>query len=443
MIEGTAGSYASVVDLKAGTIARDIFVDDAIYRDELEQVFARMWLFVGHESQIPNPGDFFASRMGAESVILCRDRERHIHVFLNTCRHRGMKVCRYDEGNTPLLTCPYHAWSYSLDGKLAGVPMYNKLYDGVLDKSQWGLIEVAQMVNYKGTIWATWDPAAPAFEDYLGGAKTHLDFTLDARDGREGGSEVLGGIQKWVVPSNWKFGAENFLGDTYHNISHRSVDLVGIGPSALKGVRGRRDEEVPGGQELWISFAQGHGLHSALRPEANAYARTFLDNDEVDDYFRACFEARKQRLGERSRMVSRTGTIFPNTSYHGQQPRALFVWHPHSATSMEIWRFYLVDRDTPPAVKEFLRHYYMRYSGPGGMTEQDDMENWNYATAASRGTIARRHPYNYQQSVGAFSTDDPVPGNVSLQITEENARNFYRRWRDCMIAPSWSDLQKP
>jgi phenylpropionate dioxygenase-like ring-hydroxylating dioxygenase large terminal subunit len=107
MIEGTAGSYASVVDLKAGTIARDIFVDDAIYRDELEQVFARMWLFVGHESQIPNPGDFFASRMGAESVILCRDRERHIHVFLNTCRHRGMKVCRYDEGNTPLLTCPY------------------------------------------------------------------------------------------------------------------------------------------------------------------------------------------------------------------------------------------------------------------------------------------------------------------------------------------------
>ena len=110
---------------------------------------------------------------------------------------------------------------------------------------------------------------------------------------------------------------------------------------------------------------------------------------------------------------------------------------------MEIWRFYLVDRDTPPAVKEFLRHYYMRYSGPGGMTEQDDMENWNYATAASRGTIARRHPYNYQQSVGAFSTDDPVPGNVSLQITEENARNFYRRWRDCMIAPSWSDLQKP
>ena len=441
MIEGTAARYADVVDLHAGTISRDIFVDDAIYRDELEQIFARMWLFVGHESQIPNPGDFFVSRMGAESVILCRDREAKIHVFLNTCRHRGMKVCRYDEGNTPLLTCPYHAWSFSLDGKLVGVPMYNALYEGVLDKSQWGLIEVAQMVNYKGTIWATWDPAAPAFEDYLGGAKTHLDFTLDARDGREGGSEVFGGIQKWVVPSNWKFGAENFLGDTYHNISHRSVDLVGIGPSALKGVRGRRDVEAPGAQELWVSFAQGHGVHSALRSTDNEYVRTFLNSDDVEDYFRDCFEARKRRFGERSRLFSRTGTIFPNTSYHGQQPRALFVWHPHSATSVEIWRFFLVDRDTPPLVKDFLRHYYMRYSGPAGMTEQDDLENWNYATAASRGTIARRHPYNYQQSMGAFSTDEPVPGNVSLQITEENARNFYRRWRDCMVAPSWSDLQ--
>ena len=442
MIESTPGRYANVVDARAGTVSRDIFVDDAIYRDELEQVFARMWLFVGHESQIPNPGDFFVSRMGAESVILCRDRESKIHVFLNTCRHRGMKVCRYDEGNTPLLTCPYHAWSYALDGTLAGVPMYNALYEGVLDKSKWGLIEVAQMTNYKGTIWATWDTAAPSFIAYLGDAKLHLDFTLDARDGREGGSEVFGGIQKWIVPSNWKLGAENFLGDTYHNISHRSVDLVGIGPSALRGkVRGRRDNEAPGAQELWISFAQGHGVHSAMRSVENEYAPTFLDSDDVEDYFRACFEERKRRLGEQSRLFSRTGTIFPNTSYHGQQPRALFVWHPHSATSVEIWRFYLVDRDTPPAVKDFLRHYYMRYSGPAGMTEQDDTENWNYATAASRGTIARRFPYNYQQSSGAVATDDPVPGTVSLQITEENARNFYSRWRDCMIAPSWSDLQ--
>jgi phenylpropionate dioxygenase-like ring-hydroxylating dioxygenase large terminal subunit len=434
--------YDQAVDLTGGTISREIFVSDQVYRDELEKLFPKMWLLIGHESLIPEPGDFFSSRMGAESVILCRDREKKIHVFLNTCRHRGMKVCRYDQGNTSLFTCPYHAWGYSLDGKLVGVPQYNELYKDTLDRSKWPLIEVAKLFNFKGSIWATWDPDAPAFLDYIGDAKIHLDFVLDARDGREGGSEVVTGVQKWIIPTNWKFGAENFLGDTYHNVSHRSVDLVGIGPSAKHGAKGRRDNYGSDGQHVWVNFPQGHGLHSAIRPEENPYLPAFKDNPSIEAYYRDCHEQRKARLGpEKARLFASTGTIFPNTSYHGNQPRSLFVWHPHGPTSTEVWRFFLVDADAPSEVKEFLRQYYMRYSGPAGMTEQDDMENWNYATAASTGTIARRHPYNYQQSMNKNVDNYLVPGSVSLQITEQNARNFYRRWRDCMTAESWADLQ--
>ncbi|HXF33285.1 MAG TPA: aromatic ring-hydroxylating dioxygenase subunit alpha [Candidatus Acidoferrales bacterium] len=433
--------YDALIDTERGMVSRDVFVDADVYRDELERVFARAWLFVGHESQIPNTGDFFVSRMGEESVILCRDREKKVHVFLNTCRHRGMKVCRYDQGNTPLFTCPYHAWSYATDGTLAGVPMYAALYEGVLDRAQWSLIEVAHMALYKGTVWATWDPHAPPFPDYLGDAKVHLDSVLDCRDGREGGSEVLGGITKWIVPSSWKFGAENFLGDGYHVVSHRSVELVGIGPSARAGAGGRRDGEATGFRRIWVSFPQGHGVHSILRPPGDPYAPTFAGDPEVEAYFKACHEARKARLGEKSRLVGFNGTIFPNTSFHATQPRSIFVWHPHSATSMEVWRFYLVDADAPDAVKDALRRYYMRYSGPSGMTEQDDMENWNYATAASSGTIARRHPYNYQQSLRAPKASEPLaPGVASFQYTEEMARRFYRRWRDYMKNEGWDVL---
>jgi phenylpropionate dioxygenase-like ring-hydroxylating dioxygenase large terminal subunit len=78
-----------------------------------------------------------------------------------------MKVCRYDQGNTPLFTCPYHNWSYATDGKLVGVPMHRELYPD-LDRSEWSLIEVPRMVNYKGAIFASWDPDAPEFLDYLG-----------------------------------------------------------------------------------------------------------------------------------------------------------------------------------------------------------------------------------------------------------------------------------
>src|SRR2546428_4804820 len=231
MASAEPGALKGLVDVERGIISREIFVSDEIYRQELERIFARAWLFIGHESQIPKPGDYLSSAMGEESVILCRDRAGRIRVFLNSCRHRGMKVCRYDEGNTVEFQCPYHGWSYGTDGALVGVPFAKDAYGAQLDRSRWGLIEVAQMKNYKGTIWATWDRSAPSFEGYLGGYKLYLDLLLDAWDGREGGTEVIGGTHKWLIPCNWKFPAENFSGDRYHGVSHPSVDMVGIGPS--------------------------------------------------------------------------------------------------------------------------------------------------------------------------------------------------------------------
>ena len=169
----TKGVFTNgLVNIEKGIISREIFVSEEIYQQEQEQVFTRSWLFVGHESQIAKPGDYFVSCMGEESVILCRSRDNQTHVFLNSCMDRGMKVCRYDEGNTPVFTCPYHGWSYANDGKLVGVPYFKDAYHEELDKSKWGLVEVAQLENYKGSIWATWDPSAPAFLDYIGGGQT-------------------------------------------------------------------------------------------------------------------------------------------------------------------------------------------------------------------------------------------------------------------------------
>ena len=142
-------SLRAVVDVERGMIGSEVYVNEAIYQQELEQIFARAWLFIGHESQVPNPGDFVVSRMGEEEVIMVRDRkDKRLHVFLNSCRHKGMKVCRYDDGNTLVFTCPFHGWSYDTDGRLVGVPYYDAAYHGEMDKSKWGLHEVAQMCNY-------------------------------------------------------------------------------------------------------------------------------------------------------------------------------------------------------------------------------------------------------------------------------------------------------
>ncbi|MEQ9640456.1 MAG: SRPBCC family protein [Alphaproteobacteria bacterium] len=427
---------ARLVDTDRGVIDRTIFTAQDLFEQEQETLFTRAWLLIGHEGMVPEPGDYVASRMGTEPVILTRDRDGKLHAFLNSCRHRGMKVCLFDQGNTRVFTCPYHAWSYGTDGKLVGVPMREKLYPD-MDLDRWGLIEVAQLAVYKGTVWATWDADAPPFLDFLGGAKLHLDLALDARDGREGGSEALLGIHKWVVPCNWKLPAENFCGDTYHNPSHASVDMIGIGPSAASGQKGRRDGELDGAQHLWVSFPGGHGIHSAM-VASNDYTALYADDPEISDYFRHCHEERVRRKGEDARLRPFVGTIFPNASFHGGQPRALCMWHPVDAGHTEVWRFFLVDADAPERVKAMLRKFYMRYSGPAGMTEQDDMENWNYATAGARGPIASRHPFNYQQSIGRHTPDGG--GRLATQITEENARNFYRHWRLFLEGRPWDEL---
>jgi len=168
MVRLKDASLRSLVDIDHGMISREVYTNEDIYRQELEQIFMRAWLFVGHESMVPKPGDFAASRMGAEEVLLVRDQKGKVHVYLNTCRHRGMKVCRYDQGNALVFTCPFHAWTYDTEGRLVGVGHQKEAYGADFDKSQWGLHEVAQLCNYYGSIWATWDKKAPPFEEYLG-----------------------------------------------------------------------------------------------------------------------------------------------------------------------------------------------------------------------------------------------------------------------------------
>ena len=465
MMSPKSGLMKKLVDMDTGLISREIYVNEEIYQQELERVFARTWLFIGHESQVPNPNDFFVSRMGEESVIMTRDRQGQIHVLLNTCRHRGMKVCRYDEGNTPVFSCPYHGWSYSTDGNLVsvpgeliGVPQFATAYHGELEKGEWGLIHVPQMKNYKGSIWACWDKDAPSWDDYMGGMRIFLDDLLDYRDGREGGSEVIGGVYKWILPCNYKFATENFIGDGYHDISHRSVEIVGIGPGGPGTSRGGiviRGQQPRPGHVYWrrngsISFPElGHGTlgkppHEEDYDPFPSFVRATHPTDNIPlvaEYFEEVRRKRQERLAGRTIVLSGVGSVFPNMSYHSRFPRTFAVWHPAGANRTEGWRWTVVDKDMPREVKEFLLHHWMRYSGAAGLTEEDDMENWNYAHEASSGTIARRFPYNYSMGVGRETPIESVSDAVWTEgVSEQDQRGYYKRWAELMDAESWSDL---
>ena len=441
----------NLIDRENGEISREIFMNKEIFDLEMKNLFTRAWLFVGHETQIPEPGDYFSSQMGSDPVLMTRDTDGEVYVLLNSCRHRGMRVCRYDEGNTMQFTCPYHAWSYSMDGSLVdvpgdlfGVPHMKAAYDGKLEKKNWGLIRCPKVYNYKGLIFANWDENAEEFLDYVGVFHWWLDNLADAFDGTEGETEVFHGVLKWRIKSNWKFVSENFLGDTYHGAStHASVEAVGIGPGG-RGKRRHGERQNEGGHSkgrMKTSFRKGHGSSDNLGYEI-AYPE-FVE-PEMNEYFESAWATRKEKLDAEDRPLGGRGpaTMFPNMSFAAGFPRSILVAHPISPEETEVWRWFLVDKKAPGHVREWLRQYYMRYGGPAGMTEQDDMENWDYATQASKGVIAQRYAYNYQQGLGTeelSELDNAVHSNHAIS-GEVNARAFYRRWSEFVDNLSWDEL---
>lgn len=436
-VTDTRAFTGGLVDLKQGLISRDIFASQEIYEKELERVFARSWLFVGHESQVPNPFDFILSRMGEESVILNRDRQGNLHVFLNSCRHRGMRVCRYDEGNSRTFVCPYHAWGYDDKGALRGVPKLDSAYHNELDPEDWGLIE-ARLANYHGYLFACWDEATPDFETYLGELRFYLDDYCQLPDGSFGDWEAIGGIFKWRMPCNWKFGAENFAGDYYHNPSHASVDAVILSPAGEPGrhTYDRVSKELEKYKLNICVEPEGHCARGELFKDDYDYVPTYQEMPVVEDWFREQYAKRQERLGEKARFFGHGGTVFPNVSYsNGVQ--SMGTWHPAGPGETEIWRIFLVPKDAPQEVKDVLRHYVIRYQGPSGLTEQDDMENWFYAHEGARGTISRRFPYHYGMGLGHERKSWPAAwlgGNVyaTEDVSEQNQRAFYGRWARMM-----------
>ena len=366
--------------------------------------------------------------MGEDPVILARDLNGQLRAHLNMCRHRGNRVCRADRGNTKLFQCSYHGWSYTTDGKLALVPMVDAF--GNLDRSQWGLVPVAQIDSYKGLIFATFDAEAPALRDYLGDMAWYLDILLDRR---EGGTEVSG-PHRWMVDANWKTAAENFGGDGYHIAStHGSARELGIDTTTSQTRQWNKGCQ--------IACGNGHILVSWLTPPDGGpwFAQP---DDQLVDYMKEHAAEIENRLGTNAGAenlaVGWNGIPeFVGALADPDDPRLA------AARAGQDGDLELGDRRQGRARRKsktsmrFVSQY--RFS-PSGVFEQDDMDNWIQVTGAARSLIGRRFPANYQMSGNEPPMEFDLPGRVKSRFSDNNQLSLYMHWAKMLQAKNWREL---
>ncbi|MFV0259167.1 MAG: aromatic ring-hydroxylating oxygenase subunit alpha [Acidimicrobiales bacterium] len=416
---------ARLVEPDQGRLNRRIFTDEEVYQLEMERIFARCWLFVGHESQVAAPGDFVASLMGEDPVLVVRDRHGVLRVLLNSCTHKGRTVCVHDQGNTTGFTCPYHGWRFRSTGELGGVPNSADAYYGELDKARLGLRQ-ARVDTYRGLIFATWDPDAPSLAEYLGQMTWYLDVALDRG---AGGTELIGPPQRFVVDANWKTGAENFASDFQHaqSIAHAS---------ALRVTGGGEPARVTDGVQA--NPAPGHGLF-LFRAQADR-----PNTLRSQEFMVANTPAAPARLGElrgSGGVDPIAGTIFPNLSFNLMPTIAnLRMWMPAGPERMEVWTWGIVDADVDDDVKARMVASFQATFGVSGLVEQDDGDQWQEVTGAGRGYMTRNGWSSIGMGLGHEFTDPDLPGELGLLISESNARAFYRRWQDLLVHDRWEDL---
>jgi phenylpropionate dioxygenase-like ring-hydroxylating dioxygenase large terminal subunit len=204
---------------KPGFVHRDLYVDPAIFDHEMRDLFGGTWIYVGHESEIPNRNDFVSRTIGRRPMVLTRTGDESFAVFINRCTHRGALVCRAARGNAPRFTCGYHAWTFANDGRCIGIPLRHG-YAADYKLAEANLATPAQVDSYRGFVFASMTAEVPPLTEHLGGARTFLDEWIDRGDGKR---VIVAGDMPFNVHANWKTVYDN-AGDGYHPpFSHESM----------------------------------------------------------------------------------------------------------------------------------------------------------------------------------------------------------------------------
>ncbi len=389
-------------------VHRSTMTSSEVFDVEIPRVFSRSWLYVGHSSEVPDPGSFVRRKVGGRPVFMVRARKTgELHVFHNTCTHRGALVCRQDRGTAKVFQCFYHAWTFDTEGRLTGVPDRHG-YDG-LDMSDLGLASPARVEQYRGFVFLSYDPDIVDLTTYLAGARDYLDLIVD---GNSGDIEILRGTHEYGMAANWKLLVENSI-DGYHAAPLHSTYfqyLASVGTDISGGITG-----------VGLDLGNGHAVAEGAAPWGRPIASwepSFGPEAKVEiEKIRADLV---DRYGEerafRMANTSRNLFIYPNLIVNDIMAVTVRTFMPVAPDRTEITAWQLAPRSELPLLRQRRLDNFLTFLGPGGFATPDDIEALEACQAGF--------------TSGGVEWNDISRGMARepRQNDEEQMRTFWRQW---------------
>ncbi len=364
-------------------VHRVCYTDDEIFERELANIFHKTWIYVGHETQVKNPGDFWTTQIGKQPMIMVRGKDDRIHVLYNRCPHRGSTICTDRCGNAGIaFRCSYHGWQFHFDGTIRQIPVM-KGYDNTglsMDDPAFHMKPAARVDSYRGFVFASLGDDGPDLKSWLGGAISAFDDMCDRAP--EGEVEIVPNCFRIIQKSNWKIFLENQLDALHPSITHESTGRAAA--EVEREIEETTGEKAPISYHMLSAFVLPLEKWDELQVVGHPYGHCLLqgymglrptdpDTLEYDAIMKQAYgEARAEEI---LNVNVHHVLVYPCLSVQPplQQLRAV---RPLSAdrTLTEIWHFRL--KGAPEPIYRRSLDYYYLVNSPSTMVNADDLHNF-------------------------------------------------------------------
>lgn len=423
-------------DSEAGIfrVHRRAYRDPSVFAAERDRVWGHCWVYLGHETEVAEPGDYLVRTLGGRELIFLRDVHGQVRAFLNSCPHRGTAVCREPAGNARRFRCFYHAWTFDTEGRLVGLPSPEAYPGDDTFRDRLGLRPVPRLEAAHGFVFVCFDPDAGPLADYLGDAAFYLGLVADHSDA---GMRVVPGLQQYRSRANWKLGVENAMDGYHFGPSHITfleyLKRTGFTTSDSGG-RGR-----PLGNGHVVGIQNGHSGRIGFdwEPRFGEAERQRIEEN------RARLFARMD--AERASLIadySRTAFVFPNLLLFDIEGISIRQLEPVAPDLTDIRALALAPADEPPEALDLRLKTLASFIGPGGLATPDDLEAQEAIQRAIAATAGDTRPgVDWNDVSRGMATD--VAGEDVRTIDEGRVRAFWRHWASLMEGPEPGLLHGP